>query len=152
MLKKQIFVFILIGICTVLLDYMVYRFLLYFTENSRIDNIYLEVFSKTTGFLAGTLFSYFANKYITFKSQSYKGKTLLKFIFLYATTLLINVVSNSISIFVLNQINLSNILFIEINMNINDIYLLAFLFATGISAILNFIGMKWFVFYNIKKY
>lgn len=151
MLKKQIFVFIIIGIFTVLLDFFTYKYFLYLLHDFKINNLYLEMFSKTTGFLMGTLFAYFANKYITFKKQNYKGKTLLRFIFLYSSTLSINVVSNSIIILILNKINYKNILFIDINISINDIYLLAFLFATGLSATLNFVGMKWFVFYNIKK-
>ena len=140
MLKKQLIFFLILGIFAVLVDYITYKSLLYFLRNEEISNGNLEDFSKGIGFLSGTLFAYFANKYITFKSQKYKGRALLRFMLLYSTTLFINVYSNASSISLLNFISKNG-----------DIYLLAFLFATAVSATLNFIGMKWFVFYNIKK-
>ena len=70
---------------------------------------------------------------------------------LYSTTLFINVYSNASSISLLNFISKNDTSIVRIDISAGDIYLLAFLFATAVSATLNFIGMKWFVFYNIKK-
>ena len=151
MLKKQLIFFLILGIFAVLVDYITYKSLLYFLRNEEISNGNLEDFSKGIGFLSGTLFAYFANKYITFKSQKYKGRALLRFMLLYSTTLFINVYSNASSISLLNFISKNDTSIVRIDISAGDIYLLAFLFATAVSATLNFIGMKWFVFYNIKK-
>jgi putative flippase GtrA len=149
MLKKQIIVFIILGILTVIIDYIVYNSLLYTLRDKEISDLYIDIFSKALGFLSGTIFAYFANKYITFKNQKYYGKTLFKFITLYIMTLLINVLVNSSTINILYLINIESNSVIKID--VNDIYLFAFLAATGFSATLNFIGMKWFVFYNIEN-
>lgn len=149
MLKKQIIVFIILGILTVIIDYIVYNSLLYTLRDKEISDLYIDIFPKALGFLSGTIFAYFANKYITFKNQKYYGKTLFKFITLYIMTLLINVLVNSSTINILYLINIESNSVIKID--VNDIYLFAFLAATGFSATLNFIGMKWFVFYNIEN-
>ena len=57
---------------------------------------------KTFSFIIGTSFAYFANKIFTFESKSLFRDSILKFVFLYLFSLLINVVINAI---LLNNLN-----------------------------------------------
>jgi putative flippase GtrA len=123
-LKYDLSRFIVVGITTVLIDLGFYLILNYF--------IFDTTLSKGVSFTIGALFSYFANKNFTFNSSK---RGLLRFLFfsaLYVSTLIANVVSNSIVLNSLSQINYSLII--------------AFLIATTISATLNFLGMKYFIF------
>ena len=122
---KEITIFIIVGLITVFIDYLIYIFFF---------NISVSIlFSKSFGYISGTIFSYFANKLLTFKDNRIYSKTFFKFILLYIFTLLINTLSNNylVTIFENNHIN-----FMEIS----------FLISTSISATLNFLGMKFLIF------
>lgn len=123
--KKQILLFLPIGFFTVFLDYCSYLFILNYS------NIH---FAKAVGFFTGTLFSYCANKTITFRYQKNVKKSFVKFYILYFFSMCMNVIINSSINHYLN--------------NFQSTFLLSFFISTGCSAILNFLGMKYYVFKN----
>jgi putative flippase GtrA len=125
LLAKEIKYFIFIGILTVIIDYLSYLCMIFFELNISI--------AKTIGFVLGATFSFFSNRIITFrKNEKNHWQHLIRFILLNMVTLFINVYINYIILLSLNN----NFLKIQ----------LSFVFATAVSAILNFIGMKWLVF------
>ena len=93
--------------------------------------IFLAV-GASTGFLAGTLFAYFANRFWTFGHKSHIPGSAWRFSALYVSTLGANVLINALALKLLADVATS--------------IQLAFLLATGVSACLNFLGMKLFVF------
>ena len=119
--------FLLIGVLTVLVDFATYRMQLALALPTAL--------AKTTGFIAGTVFAYFANRHWTFGGSAVRGGSALRFALLYALTLGINVAANAWLLSVLKPFGGA----------VNAI-LLAFCGATGLSAALNFLGMKFFVF------
>ena len=121
---KEVKSFLIVGILTVLIDFLAYSI-----SRKYFFNISL---AKAFGFIAGTVFSFIANRNITFRSQKNIWLHLSKFILLYTGTLIANVMINNI---ILNFIPLFKL----------QIYF-AFLIATSTSAVLNFLGMKYFVF------
>lgn len=125
MIKRQLAVFLLVGSLTVLIDFLTYRSLVW----TGWMNIAL---AKAIGFLTGTLFAYFANKVWTFDRQEHAPGSVWRFVLLYAITLSANVQVNSGSLALLSPISIA----VQV----------AFLIATGVSAVLNFLGMKLFVF------
>lgn len=125
MIKREIARFIIVGSLTVLIDFLSYRGLILYD----LMNIN---FAKASGFMIGTTFAYFANRFWTFGHKSHHHGSAWRFIVLYVGTLGINVFINSIALHLLAEV----IAAMQI----------AFLAATGISATLNFLGMKFFVF------
>jgi putative flippase GtrA len=125
MIKRELGIFLIIGSLTVLVDFGAYRSLVWFGVTG-VD------MAKAIGFLVGTLFSYFANRFWTFGNNSRVSGSLCRFAALYGATLGANVLVNSLALK----------LFAD---TISAVHL-AFLLATGISATLNFLGMKLFVF------
>ena len=124
MLAKQLQRFLIVGFTTVLIDFTVYRLLLYLDSPTAI--------AKGLGFIAGTIFAYFANKLWTFSRAKGGANVFSMFIALYLITLIINVGVNSGVVSVLGEEEL--------------FLMLAFLVATGTSATLNFVGMQMIVF------
>jgi len=107
------------------LDFVVYLFMLFFL------NLGTEL-SKGVGFSCGALFAYFANRTFTFKSSAAGLFAFALFWVLYIVTLLINILVNefSLSVFGKEGIGIGLSLFI----------------ATAVSALINFIGMKYLIF------
>ena len=124
MLTQRLQRFLIVGFTTVVIDFTAYRLLLYLDSPTAI--------AKGLGFIAGTIFAYFANKLWTFSRAKGGSNVFSMFIALYFTTLIINVGVNSRVISVLGEEEL--------------FLILAFLLATGTSATLNFVGMQMIVF------
>jgi putative flippase GtrA len=125
MLKRELAIFLVVGASTVLVDYLSYLGL--------VGSGVMEIdMAKATGFLIGTLFAYFANRFWTFGQKSYFLGSEWRFTILYASSLGVNVLINSIML----KLFPDEIAAIS----------LAFFVATGVSASLNFVGMKFFVF------
>jgi len=124
LLEREVMRFLIVGSTTVLVDLVCYFVLINLDYDTHI--------SKGISFSAGTVFAYFANSSYTF--QGSKRGSLIFFIFclLYLSTLVINIVTNEI---VLESMGRTDISFV-----------FAFILATTLSAILNFIGMKYYVF------
>lgn len=125
MIKKELAVFLIVGTLTVLVDFFSYRILI------GLDIFNIDV-AKAAGFLTGTLFAYFANRFWTFGHKSHNPGSVGRFILLYAVTLGTNVLVNSLAL--------------KLFANTFAPVQLAFLMATGLTACLNFLGMKLFVF------
>jgi putative flippase GtrA len=122
--SRQIKYFLLIGIITVIIDYSTYRALNFFLANITV--------AKFFGFVFGTMFSFIANRNITFESKKYFWAHLSKFCLLYLTSMSVNIFLNNISlVFLINYTSKLH---------------LSFLIATIISATINFLGMKYIVF------
>ena len=122
--RSQLSRFLLVGGSTVLIDFVVYRALLFLIPFS---------FAKTISFLCGAVYAYQFNRLWTFKAGRSTLPQALKFGFVYGTNLGVNVGVNATMLALLPLVNPWRL----------D---LAFLLATGTSAALNFIGMKWLAF------
>jgi putative flippase GtrA len=124
-IKRELFIFLIIGSLTALIDFASYRCLILLSLTTNL--------AKTLGFLTGTIFSYSANRLWTFNRQNHSLKSLWRFVILYSCTLNANVLINYATLVLLIK-------------KTSFATYIAFLVATAISAILNFIGMKFFVF------
>lgn len=125
MIRRELGLFLVVGTLTVLIDYLIYSALSWWPV------LPLSV-AKAVGFITGTVFAYFANRFWTFGYKSRAHGSVVRFILLYAGTLLINVAMNGLALAALATLQGS--------------VQLAFLIATAVSATMNFIGMKLFVF------
>jgi putative flippase GtrA len=125
MIKRELAVFLVVGSLTVLIDFLTYRGLVW-TGWMSVDQ------AKAVGFLTGTLFAYFANKVWTFGHQEHAPGSVWRFVLLYVITLSANVLVNAGCLALLSTLSIA--------------VPVAFLIATGVSAALNFLGMKLFVF------
>jgi putative flippase GtrA len=128
MIKRELIIFLIVGASTVLVDFMSYRGLIQF-QVMEVD------MAKAIGFLVGTIFAYFANRFWTFDNKSHAPGSAWRFSALYASTLGTNVLINALALKLLADTAVA--------------FQLAFLLATGVSASLNFLGMKLFVFKSI---
>ena len=127
--NKELLKYIFVGLSTVLIDFLIYKFLIKFII------IYL---AKTISFLSGTFFSYQLNRTWTFKSG---GKTLsqfIKYLIIHITSLVLNVFINSL---LLNTFSKNYFLSYEVS----------FLIATLTSATYNFLFIKIFIFNNTRS-
>ena len=124
MIKREAFIFLFVGSATVLTDLVVYNLLL--LSMAIGTNV-----AKGIGFVAGLL-SYVANKNLTFGHTSHQPG-VLDVIFLF-------MLSPFRSMWIVNAAML------EILTNWSHAITFAFIIATGASAALNFLGMKYFVF------
>lgn len=125
MIRRELLVFLVVGSLTVLVDFLTYRGLLW-------SGVAWTGGAKAAGFLAGTVFAYFANRAWTFGHRSHRSGTAWRFALLYAVTLGANVSVNAAALRFLAGTGFA--------------VQLAFLAATGVSTCLNFLGMKLFVF------
>jgi putative flippase GtrA len=125
MMNRELAIFLVVGALTVLVDFITYHGLIGF-QVMEVD------MAKATGFLVGTLFAYFANRFWTFCRKPHVPGSAWRFSALYASTLAANVLINALALKLLADEAAS--------------IQLAFLLATGVSACLNFLGMKLFVF------
>lgn len=122
-LTKQLLTFTVIGVFTVSIDYFIYI--------SLLNKFNIVILAKITGYVLATSFAFFANKKWTFKNKKNSISQIIKFLFLYILTMAINSSVNSFFLDYLSGHSATN---------------LSFIIATGISAILNFAGMKIFIF------
>jgi putative flippase GtrA len=125
MIKRQLAVFLVVGSLTVLIDFLIYRCLVW--------TGWVDIHpAKAIGFLSGTLFAYFANRIWTFGYKEHVPGSAWRFALLYAFSLSANVLVNSSCLTLLGNLPIA----------VQG----AFLIATGTSTVLNFLGMKLFVF------
>lgn len=160
MIKRELGIFLIVGSLTVLIDFLTYRGLLW-AQWFNVET------AKGIGFLTGTVFAYFANKWWTFGHKSHAKGSVWRFILVYSLTLSVNILVNSLLMHWLSDFlpvawNLVSAEQLFINhikpvldhgqlllnkLTSQEIAIqLAFLVATISSAALNFIGMKLFVF------
>lgn len=120
-LRSQLWRFLLVGGFSVLIDAAVYYALVHFKLTD-------AVMAKRISFAAGALWAFFANKFFTFNKVAFSKREPVFFIMVYLIGWLLNSLVHD---FILHASNLR---------------WLAFLAATGISTVTNFIGQKWLVF------
>ena len=126
--NEELLKYIFVGLSTVLIDFLIYKFLIKFIV------IYL---AKTISFLSGTFFSYQLNRTWTFKSGKKTLSQFIKYLIIHITSLVLNVFINSL---LLNTFSKNYFLSYEVS----------FLIATLSSAIYNFLFIKMFIFNNNK--
>jgi putative flippase GtrA len=124
---KELRTFLVVGGLTVVLDYAVYRGLLALA----LTNVPA---CKALGFVAGMVFAYWANRQWTFSDAPNRRGSAWRFVVVYLFNLGMNVAVNS--------------LLLNAFAGMAGAVSAAFVVATGVSASLNFAGMKWFVFTN----
>lgn len=125
MIKRELPIFLVVGCLTVLVDFCAYHALIW------LDALPISA-AKGIGFVAGAIFAYLANRSWTFSATPPSDGSIWRFSLLYAATLGTNVLVNATALHVFGERQ--------------GALLAAFLVATGCSAALNFIGMKFFVF------
>ena len=125
MIRQELIRFLLVGVTTVLVDFLTYQALLW----AAVLDIDM---AKALAFFTGTMFAYVANRHVTFAHRQPVRASALRFGLLYALTLGLNVGVNHL----LRQSLPSSVWAIHI----------AFLVATALSATTNFLGMKFLVF------
>ena len=125
MIVNRLNVFLIVGGMTVVVDYVVYRGLVW-------SSLWDIGVSKALGFIAGSVFAYVVNRCWTFGDRSHGTTTWIRFASLYVVTLFINIHIND------TMLGLTTGIYYSVQV--------AFLLATGMSAALNFLGMNYFVF------
>lgn len=130
MIRRELATFLVVGGLTVMVDFLSYRGLVWMGLTSVHS-------AKGIGFVAGTAFAYFANRFWTFGHATHAQGTVLRFAALYSVTLAANVFVNSLMLSLLGDMAAA--------------MQAAFLVATAISAALNFLGMKLFVFADVGR-
>lgn len=131
-IKRELAIFLIVGLLTVVIDFLLYRGILYIKPFG-FENINI---AKGFSFIGGTIFAYFANRFWTFNQQSTRAGSVVRFIAVYILGLIANIVVNHLCI-----------TWFKAFFNLAELsIILAFVLATGVSATLNFIGMKFFVF------
>ena len=125
MIRRELPIFLIVGSLAVLVDSATYSGLV----SAAVVSVDV---AKASSFLVGTVFAYFANRIWTFGHTSHRPGSPWRFGFLYMVTLGTNVVANALMLKLLGEARAA--------------ILLAFVVATGVSASLNFLGMKRFVF------
>jgi putative flippase GtrA len=118
-IKKELKRFLVAGLCAVGTDLITYYILLDFLPPD---------IAKALSFLLGTVVAFVINKYWTFEKHEASYKEMMQFGMLYSLTLGTNVMTN------------------KMILGYTSLVLLAFVVATGVSTVLNFIGQKWWVF------
>lgn len=125
MIRKELAIFLVVGSLTALVDYLAYRSIV-------LVGLLETNLAKGVGFLTGTVFAYVANRLWTFGARAHAGGSVVRFAILYGITLLVNIYGNALMLSILYGFSYS----VQV----------AFVIATGLSATLNFLGMKHFVF------
>lgn len=120
---KELLRFLVGGGSAVVTDYAVYRILL-------AAGMYVSA-AKGISYVCGAAVGFVINKLWTFESKEFSKAEIVKYVLLYIISAAANAAVNKAII------------------NISNIQLLAFLCATGVSTIMNFLGQKFFVF--VKK-
>tara|TARA_B110000467_G_C18318460_1_gene483327 strand:+ start:1897 stop:2232 length:336 start_codon:yes stop_codon:yes gene_type:complete len=82
-LKKELSRFLVVGGIAVLIDAVAYHLILEFGLLSPSP-------AKKASFIAGAIWAYFANKYITFSQRRFRIKEPFKYIFVYCIGFLLN--------------------------------------------------------------
>lgn len=125
MMKRDFVLFLIVGSMSTLIDFLTYSGIVHSAAVS-------VGIAKGSSFLVGTVFTYCANRFWIFCYIDHQPGSLWRFGFLYMLTLGANVLVNAVALKLLHDVRVA--------------FPLAFITATGISASLNYLGMKWFVF------
>lgn len=119
----EIYRFLIVGICSVSIDFIFYYFFIYF-------DFFDPNNSKRISFIIGAIFAFYANRNYVFRINQKKFSQYIMFSILYFTS------------FILNSIVHDYIYLIS------NLTLVSFLCATMVSTITNFTGQKFLIFKN----
>jgi putative flippase GtrA len=119
----EIYRFLIVGICSVSIDFIFYYFFIYF-------DFFDPNNSKRISFIIGAIFAFYANRNYVFRVNQKKFSQYIMFSILYFTS------------FILNSIVHDYIYLIS------NLTLVSFLCATMVSTITNFTGQKFLIFKN----
>lgn len=126
MIRRELGFFILIGIVSVMLAYLIYKTLV----SSGLLGVNWAV---AAAYICGTIFGFFANRRWAFQDRRLiTWRKATYYVVLYSCTLVVNIYANSIMLKLIH--------------GIYGYILISFLVAISISTILNFIGLKYLVF------
>ena len=89
MIRREVAIFVVVGSLTVMIDFLAYRSLVW------MDLVSIDI-SKAIGFLTGSVFAYFTNRFWTFGHKAHLSGSAWRFVILYAATLSANVFVNSL--------------------------------------------------------
>lgn len=117
---KEILKFLVGGTSAVVTDYAVYRVLL--AAGWAMSP------AKAVSYVCGAIIGFVINKFWTFESSGFSKLELIRYAVLYLCSACVNAAVNKAVVMVL------------------EIHFAAFLCATGVSTVLNFLGQKFFVF------
>ena len=123
--KKELMRFLIGGGSAITTDYIIYMLLLY-------AGMAMSV-SKAVSYICGAIVGFVINKIWTFESKGFSKMEIMRYILLYVVSACVNAGVNRMVMFVVNM------------------QLLAFLCATGVGTVLNFLGQKFFVFVKKEK-
>lgn len=141
---KQFGTFFLIGCSAVAVDFIVYNYVLEWicpgcAVNSTFKNYFLSFNSadmaKSAGFLCGSFYTYYMNKRFTWKQRNRSNRRLARFFVLYGVSFIVNILGNKWALTWPDEL-----------VPIFKVKDSAFLFATGLSVVINFLGQKLWVF------
>jgi putative flippase GtrA len=142
-LKKQIIKFTFVGAVAALADLSFYYLFLQILPEHIIATFSNESIAKALSFVIGTTVTYYLNKFWTWRRKGRSTKGFLKFLALYACSLTMNVAVNALLLYLLHN-------FAALG-DLPNKYLIAFIGAAGASAVVNFIGQKFWVFKTEEK-
>lgn len=137
-LQKQLIKFTLIGIFAVLVDLIFYYTFMHTLPEKETLLLDKNDISKTISFICGSIVTYNLNKFWTWKQKDRSNVRFAKFFSLYLISLFLNVGVNKGALIAFENI--------EALQSIPYKYFIAFVAATGFSAIFNFAGQKVWVF------
>lgn len=137
-LQKQLIKFTLIGIFAVLVDLIFYYTFMNTLPEKETLLLDKNDFSKLLSFICGSIVTYNLNKFWTWKQNDRSNVRFAKFFSLYLVSLMLNVGVNKGAL-----IAFENIEFLQ---PIPYKFFIAFIAATGFSAVFNFAGQKIWVF------
>ncbi len=123
--SKECAKFLVGGGSAVLTDFTLYYLLMHLGMGTDI--------SKLISYVSGAAVGFVINKLWTFQSKKFKTSEIVKYIILYAVSAVANSLVNNLVL------------------RIFSISLIAFLAATGVSTVINFLGQKFFVFTKEKS-
>lgn len=140
---KQFAIFFVVGCSAVALDFVVYNYVLDWLCPGCADDTTFKTYflyfnsadlAKAVGFMCGSFYTYYMNKRFTWKQKDRNNRRLARFFALYSVSFIMNILGNKWA--------LSWPDFVPY-IKLKDI---AFLFATGLSVVINFLGQKLWVF------
>src|SRR5262245_3391584 len=121
--RRQITRFLVVGSASVAVDLAVYWLLTHFAPLA-------WALCKGISYAAGVVVGFFGNKFWTFESARRSAAEPAMYLALYGCTLLLNIVCNQLALAILGSPQ----------------KLVAFLLATGVTMVTNFVGMKFVAF------
>lgn len=138
-IHKEFIKFAMIGTLSVGVDLVLYYIFLEVFPEKVIGLLTNEMIAKALSFIGGLAVTYYFNLYWTWKLKGHSHKNfMMKFILLYSGSLVLNVITNSGILYLLHEMAVFHHLPYK--------YLIAFVVATALSGILNFVGQKFWVF------